>query len=158
MPKRLRSVGLEFVETAPVRLVFSRRAGSAPEALFAQLSDVPSWPEWFGGVSEARPLAGGERRVIGLRGGARFLETVVTEPPARYSYRIDETNVPGVRAMWEDWRLDPDGDGTLVTYTMALDGHPVCRAVVRLLGPGLGRTFRAAVRSLDERIAAAPGA
>jgi uncharacterized protein YndB with AHSA1/START domain len=157
MPKRLRSVELEFTESAPVRLVFRQEARAAPEALFAALSEVDSWPQWYGGVTGARLLEGGGQRVIHLRGGTRFLETIITTPPTRYSYRIEETNAPGVRAMLEDWRLTPTGTGTLVTYTLALDGHPVCRAVVRLLGPGLRRAFRDAVRTLDGRLAAGHG-
>ncbi|AXK32027.1 SRPBCC family protein [Streptomyces armeniacus] len=154
MPNRLRSVELEFAETAPVRLVFREEARASPEALFDALSEVDTWPEWYPGVTGARPLEGGEQRMIHLRGGGRFLETVITSRPERYSYRSDETNAPGVRALLEDWRLEPSGTGTRVQYTFALDGTAPCRAVARLLGPGLRRAFRGAVRTLDGRLAA----
>lgn len=157
MPKRLRTVDLDFAESAPVRLVFHQEARASPEALFAALSEVDSWPEWYGGVTKARLLEGGEQRVVHLRGGTRFLETIIATPPARYSYRIEETNAPGVRAMLEDWRLEPSGTGTRVQYTLALDGTALCRAVVRMLGPALRRAFRDAVRTLDGRLTADGG-
>ncbi|MCT2591343.1 SRPBCC family protein [Streptomyces sp. N2-109] len=156
MSKQLRPVALDFLDSAPVRLVFVQRAAAAPEAVFAALREVDSWPRWYSAVTKARPLDAGARRVIHLRGGTRFLETVIAaEEPERYAYRVDATNAPGVRAILEDWRLTPSGSGTVVRYTMAVDGTAPARTGLRLLGPGLERAFRAAVRKLDRRLAAA---
>lgn len=38
MAHRLRSVGLDWAETAPVRLVFTAEASAAPEAVFRALA------------------------------------------------------------------------------------------------------------------------
>ncbi|MEU4035537.1 SRPBCC family protein [Streptomyces collinus] len=153
MAHRLRPEGLDFVGTAPVRLVFTREIAAAPDAVFRALAeDVPGWPEWFSAVSSARPTAGG--REVRLRGGTRFEESVlVAKAPEVYAYRVDVTNTPGARAWIEEWRLAPAGTGTRVRMTFALDGTAVFRLVSRLVRPGVGRAFRDAVTTLDRRLA-----
>lgn len=156
MAHRLRTVGLDFVETAPVRLVFAREMSAAPEAVFRALAeDVPGWADWYSAISRARPLDGGARRDVRLKGGTRFEETVIAaKEPEVYAYRVDVTNAPGMRALVEEWRLLPAGTGTRVQWTFAADGTAAFRLVLRAARTGLGRAFRDAVFSLDRRIAA----
>jgi uncharacterized protein YndB with AHSA1/START domain len=150
-------VGLDFVPSAPVRLVFARVVSTSPEAVFRALAeDVAGWPEWFSAVTLARPTEGGARRQIRLKGGTRFQETVIAAEPAEvYTYRVDETNAPGVRALVEEWRLTPHGTGTRVQWTFAADGTAPFRFALKLGRPGLGRAFRDAVVKLDRRLASA---
>ncbi|MEV6586994.1 SRPBCC family protein [Streptomyces acidicola] len=154
MVRRLRPVGLDFVGTAPVRLVFTREMSAPPDAVFrAMAEDVPGWSEWFTGVTYALPVGDGTRREVRLKGGTRFLETIVAaEPSTVYAYRVDETNVPGVGALLEEWRLAPAGTGTRVRWSWAADGSAVFRFALRLARPGLQRAFRDAVVALDRRL------
>jgi hypothetical protein len=156
MTRQLRPVGIEFVETAPVRLDFAREVCASPTAVFRALAeDVPGWAEWFGAVTFARSLDEGSRREIRLKGGTRFLETVlVAEQAEVYAYRVDETNAPGARALVEEWRLAPAGSGTRVRWTFAADGPAAFRLALSFARPGLGRAFRDAVTSLDRRLTA----
>ncbi|GGJ07259.1 SRPBCC family protein [Streptomyces brasiliensis] len=153
MAQRLRPVGIDFVETAPVRLVFAREITAAPDTVFRALADdVPGWPEWFSAVTSARATDGGRR--IGLRGGTRFEETVIeAKAPVLYAYRVDVTNVPCARAWIEEWRLTPSGTGTRVRMTFALDGTPAFRTAARLARAGLGRSVEGAIGALDRRLA-----
>ncbi|MGI5192332.1 SRPBCC family protein [Streptomyces sp. CA-288835] len=157
MARQLRPVGLDFVQSAPVRLVFARVVSAPPEAVFRALAeDVAGWPEWFSAVTLARPTEDGKGRQIRLKGGTRFQETVLAAEPAEvYAYRVDETNAPGVRALVEEWRLTPHGTGTRVQWTFAADGTAAFRFAVKLGRPGLGRAFRDAVVKLDRRLASA---
>ncbi|WP_033318560.1 SRPBCC family protein [Streptomyces yerevanensis] len=158
MARQLRPVGLDFVQAAPVRLVFARVVSAPPEAVFRALAeDVAGWPEWFSAVTLARPTEGGAGRQIRLKGGTRFQETVLAAEPAEvYTYRVDETNAPGVRALVEEWRLTPHGTGTRVQWTFAADGTAAFHFAVKLGRPGLGRAFRDAVVKLDRRLASTP--
>ncbi|MDO0930893.1 SRPBCC family protein [Streptomyces sp. DG2A-72] len=155
MARRLRPVGLDFVGSAPVRLVFAREISAPPEAVFAALAeDVPGWVDWFSAVTLARPTGDGAGREIRLRGGTRFQETIIAaKGPEVYAYRVDETNAPGARALVEEWRLKPAGTGTRVQWTFAADGTALFRMVLRLARTGLGRAFRDAVTALDRRLA-----
>ncbi|MET8680287.1 SRPBCC family protein [Streptomyces sp. NPDC004647] len=162
MARRLRPVELDFVVSAPVRLVFSADVSAAPEVVHRALAeDVENWPRWFRAVTAARPTGGGTGREVRLSGGTRFRETILAaESPERYAYRVDETNAPGLKALLEEWRLSPAGTGTRVQWTFAADGPAPLRLALRILRPGLGRAFRDAVRALDERLSegAGPGA
>ncbi|MER7462222.1 SRPBCC family protein [Streptomyces sp. NPDC097981] len=156
MVRRLRPVGLDFTEDAPIRLVFTARTAAAPEAVYRALAeDVEGWPRWFGAVTLARPTHGGAGREVRLVGGTRFQETVMAaDPEQRYAYRVDETNLPGVRALLEEWRLSPaaPGSGTLVRWTFAADGPALFRFALAGARPGMGLSFRSAVRALDARL------
>ncbi|MEV6315247.1 SRPBCC family protein [Streptomyces sp. NPDC051776] len=155
MAHPLRAVTLDFVDSAPLRLVFTTEAVSPPEAVFRGLADIPGWPDWFDAVAYARPTDDGAGREIRLKGGVRFLETIMAEDRAeRYAYRIDRSNAPGLHALLEEWRLSPSGTGTRVRYTFAVDGTAVLRTALRLGRPGLGHAFRRAVRALDRRLQA----
>ncbi|MEU4951829.1 SRPBCC family protein [Streptomyces lavendulae] len=158
MTRRLRPVGLGFAEDAPTRLVFTARASAAPDAVYRALAEeVTGWPSWFRAVTLARPTRGGGGREVRLMGGVRFQETVMAaDPGLRYAYRVDETNVPGVRALLEEWLLTPadHSPGTLVRWTFAADGPPAFRLALTAARPGLGHSFRTAVRTLDARLAA----
>ncbi|MFE7357297.1 SRPBCC family protein [Streptomyces sp. NPDC057543] len=156
MPRRLRSVGLDFVETAALRLVFATEVSAPPEAVYRALADdVAGWPSWFTSVTAARPIEEGAGREIRLRGGTVLRESILAaEPGARYAYRVDESNAPGPKALVEEWRLTPAGTGTRVRWTLAADGRAPFRFALRLARPGMGRAFQNAVRNLDRRLAA----
>ncbi|WP_406165657.1 SRPBCC family protein [Streptomyces sp. NBC_00996] len=158
MARRLRPVGADFVENAPLRLVFARVVTAPPEAVFRSLAeDVSGWSEWFSAVTLARPTQDGAGREVRLRGGTRFEETVlVARAFELYAYRVDVTNAPGARALVEEWRLTPDGTGTRVQWTFAADGTALFRAALTLGRAGLGRAFRDAVTALDRRLASTP--
>ncbi|MFI7500922.1 SRPBCC family protein [Streptomyces sp. NPDC049687] len=154
MVRRLRAEGLDFVGTAPVRMVFAREVSVSPERVFQALAaDVSGWAEWFPAVRSAEPLDGGAGRDIRLLGGTRFRETVLAaKDPELYAYRVDVTNAPLVRALVEEWRLVPAGAGTQVRWTFAADGPGPVRGALRLARPGLGRSFRDAVSRLERRL------
>ncbi|MGR4879742.1 SRPBCC family protein [Streptomyces sp. LARHCF249] len=156
MARRLRPVGLDFIEDAPVRLAFAAEATAPPEAVYQALAaEVVAWPRWFRAVTLARPTHGGAGREVRLVGGVRFQETIMAaDPEQRYAYRVDETNAPGVRALLEEWRLTPAGSGTRVRWTFAADGPAPFRLALTAARPGLGHSFRTAVRSLDGLLAA----
>ncbi|RPE37997.1 polyketide cyclase/dehydrase/lipid transport protein [Streptomyces sp. Ag109_O5-1] len=154
MTRRLRPVGLDFVETAPVRLVFAQEMSAPPERVFHALNDdVPGWAEWFAAVTHAESVDDGAGRAIRLKGGGRFRETIIAAKEAEvYAYRVDLTNAPGAHAIAEEWRLVPSGSGTRVQWTFAVDGTAPFRLAVRVARAGLGRAFRGAVTELDRRL------
>ncbi|WP_137990930.1 SRPBCC family protein [Streptomyces vilmorinianum] len=154
MAHRLRPVELDFVTSAPVRLAFTADMAAPPSAVFRSLAvELGSMPAWFTAVTSATPTGDGAGRAVRLRGGVAFQETVlVRDPDTRYAYRIDETNAPGVRAMLEEWVLSPVGTGTRVRWTMAVDGAGPCLLAMRLARPGVGKSFRDAMRRLDRRL------
>ncbi|MEV0915646.1 SRPBCC family protein [Streptomyces sp. NPDC049967] len=159
MARRLRSVDLDFVEAAPLRLVFAAEVAAPPEAVYRALADdVEGWPSWFTQLTSARPIDAGAGREVRLRGGIRFRETIVAaEPGSRYAYRIDDSNAPGLQALVEEWLLTPAGTGTRVQWTFAADGAALFRFTMRRARPAVGRSFRDAVRNLGRRLSGPAG-
>lgn len=154
MARRLRPVGLDFVDTAPLRLVFTVEIAAAPEAVFPALAeDVPGWAEWFSAVERAWPTDGGAGREVRLRGGVRLKETILlAKEPELYVYRVDATTAPGLRALAEEWRLTPTATGTRVRWTFAADAPAPLRLTLRLARAGTGRAFRDAMTALERRL------
>ncbi|MDT9687446.1 SRPBCC family protein [Streptomyces sp. P9(2023)] len=154
MARRLRLVELDFAASAPVRLVFTAELAAPPSAVFRSIAvELGSMPSWFTAVTSAAPTGDGAGRTVRLRGGVVFQETILAhDPDTRYAYRIDETNAPGIGAMVEDWTLSPAGSGTRVRWTMAVDGAAPCLLAMRLARPGVGKSFRDAMRRLDRRL------
>ncbi|GAA1888802.1 SRPBCC family protein [Streptantibioticus ferralitis] len=153
MARRLRPVGLDFITSAQVRQVFAAGIAAEPPAVYQALAaDTEGWTAWYRAVVSARPTDGG--REIGLMGGVRFTETVLAaEQDERYVYRVDETNVPGVDALAEEWRITPlSSGGTRVQWTFAADAPASVRVLLRYARPGLGHAFRDAVHTLDRRL------
>ncbi|MER7988703.1 SRPBCC family protein [Streptomyces noursei] len=155
MSRQLRPVELDFVESAPLRLVFTAEAAAPPPIVYAALAgDVPGWADWFTGVARAAPTRDGQGRDVLLAGGTHFDETVLaSDPGARYAYRVDSTNAPVLRALVEDWRLTPAGAGTRLRWTFAADGPAAFRWLMPMARPALARSFRDSVRALDRRLA-----
>ncbi|MEU3601748.1 SRPBCC family protein [Streptomyces sp. NPDC006798] len=157
MVRRLRSVELDFIGTAPVRPVFTAVLRASPRDVYRALAeDVPGWAEWFDAVAEAEPTRGGAGRNVRLRIGIRFDETILaTDAFTRYAYRADTTNAPGLTALAEEWLITAvPGGGSRVAWTFALDGGRAARLLTRAVAPGLRVSFRGAMRALDRRLAA----
>ncbi|WP_030147107.1 MULTISPECIES: SRPBCC family protein [unclassified Streptomyces] len=155
MAHRLRPVGLDFAEAAPIRHVSALDISAPVEAVFRALKDVPGWVDWFPQVAEARPVGDGAERYIRLMGGVRFRESIIAvKEPEVYAYRVDLTNVPGVRAIVEEWRLAPVGRGTRVRWTFATDGTAPYRLFMKPVRAAQARAFRDAVTALDRRLTA----
>ncbi|MEU1629431.1 SRPBCC family protein [Streptomyces sp. NPDC020096] len=119
------------------------------------MADTEGWTAWFRAVVSARPTDGG--REIGLMGGVRFTETVLAaEEDERYVYRVDETNLRGIEALAEEWRITPlSCGGSRIQWTVAADAPASVRVLLRYARPGLGHAFRDAVHALDRRLATA---
>ncbi|MDJ1131383.1 SRPBCC family protein [Streptomyces iconiensis] len=157
MARQLRPVELEFADTAPLRLSFTADLGVRRETVYTALAEeLETWPTWFEAVTAVTSTREGEGRRVALKGGRFFEETIMAaQPSERYAYRVDETNVPGVRALLEDWTLavSPSG-GTRVRWTMAVDGPVALRVLMRLGRAGMGGSFSGAMRGLEKRLAA----
>jgi hypothetical protein len=155
---RLRPEGLDFTITAPTRWTFSAPVAARPAAVFAALSADPStWVQWFPGLSaghydgDAPPGIGSGREVT--VGRTRYVETVIAwDAPRQWAYRVDETTVPMANALVEEWRVAPDGDGSVVSWTFAIDPRLLFRVVMPLASPVMGGLFRRAMRNLSRHL------
>ncbi|MEU8436975.1 SRPBCC family protein [Streptomyces sp. NPDC029216] len=157
MTHRLRFEDLGFLARAPVRQACTRDLHTPADLLFEQLAARPQdWPRWLGFAREcqyqgAPPFGIGTKRQLRVAGGLRFQEAVIAwDPGERFAYRIEETNVPGITAMMEEWSLTPlSQTRTRVSWTMAADGSRPVRLMMRAGRRRVDKTFGKAMRRLD---------
>ena len=151
--RTLRQESIDFVERAPRKLRFEARVGAAPEAVFDALAaDASTWAEWFPGLTAGH--TDGDKREISLN-RTTYRETIlVNERPARWVFRVDETNAPVARALVEEWRVEPDGPGSVVRWNFCIDPTPLFRLALPVAPIVMGRLFRRAMKNLALRLEA----
>jgi hypothetical protein len=75
-----------------------------------------------------------------------------------YSFYVESMNRPGMATFAEDYTVQEDGDGALLTWTIALEAKSMLSPVLRVLAPvnrrGFGLFSRAAKRYFAQHPAA----
>ncbi|HEY2427525.1 MAG TPA: SRPBCC family protein [Acidimicrobiales bacterium] len=156
---RLRPVGLEFLDEAPVRLDFEARVAADPGAVFAAISvDPGAWTQWFpgftgGGYDGEGPHGVGATRRINM-GETAYRETVLAwDVPTRWAYRMDESTDDTFSALVEDWVVVPDGEGAVVRWAFAVDPRPDLKEVLAGGRDFIGGVFAQAMANLSSLLA-----
>ncbi len=152
----MRSVELEFLTSAPMRLEFVEPVRASADAVFAAISADPSTWSWFPGLDEGRyesapPHGVGARRFVRM-GEWEYRETMLAwDPPRRWAYRVDESTGPAFAALAEDWVIEPDGDDARVRWTFAVDAAELALPPASLREV-IGPVFAEAMLGLSARL------
>lgn len=153
---RFRPVDLDFVRTAPLRIVFETTVRADRARMFRAVGvDAAGWKDWYPGFSRGRydgEPGVGARRVIRYR-GVTFDETILAfDEPSRWTFRVDSATVPIAKSLVEEWTFDDHPDGTLARWTFCAEPGPL----LRLLGPlqrrYQQRLFERAMRNLEGQL------
>lgn len=115
--------------TMDLDLIAEQHVDGAPEAVFALALDPARFPEFFTGygpipavrsVIPHAPPAAGSTREIHNGDGSRLSERItVLDPPRRHAYTLTGLRPPFawlVRAGHADWRFEPAGTGTRISW------------------------------------------
>ena len=78
-----------------------------------------------------------------MRGGIRARERLVAWDENRwFAYRVEEINMPGIRAFMEEWTVAPVAeDRTELQWTLAFDCARPARLGLQLACNRMGRSF-----------------
>ncbi len=145
---RCRSESLDFIHRARVREVNTVDIDAPPEAVFSVLKDPDSWPRWFKAIDKVTwtsPLPLAEKATRTVRLGPLSVDEYffLWEENQRYAFCFTKTNLPFVKALVEDYRLEPLANGrTRFTYTVAYDPGRLFGLTGPLGKAFLARTFR----------------
>jgi hypothetical protein len=127
---------------APHAYRYPARFAAPPERVWESLVSDESVKAWGLGVrslrwTSPRPFGVGTTREVVLPLGVMSLreEFFRWDEGRGYSFYVREANRPGLRRFAENYELVPDGDGTLFTWTIALDPTPRLAPVLKLLAP-----------------------
>ena len=153
---KLRDVGIEFLDAAPVRWDFEAEVAAPREAVFGAIAERADWP-WFPGLTGERydgpqPYGVGTRRHIRMAGVAYHETIVAWSAPSRWAFRVDECSVPMGRALVEEWSFTESGAGTTVRWSFALDPTPVFGAMKALAPTVMRALFQRAMRNLERQL------
>lgn len=141
---RCRAENISFLDRAKIKEVNFVEIDATPEQIFTVLKDPDSWPSWFKAIDKvtwtsAYPLAEGATRTVRLGPLSVDEYFFLWEENARYAFCFTRTNLPFVKALVEDYRLEALANGkTRFTYTVAYDPG----RLFGLTGP-IGRAFLA---------------
>jgi hypothetical protein len=159
MAKNLNPVGLDFLANAPYRVVAELRVGHSIAAVFEAIAERPEdWGRWYPGFGDggrySTPQPPGVGTIREMRvGGLPVTETLIAwDEPTRWAFFINRATMPGIRALAEDYQLAPDGDATVLTWTLALDLAPAAKPLGLILGPATKALGRRAFGNLDRRL------
>jgi Polyketide cyclase / dehydrase and lipid transport len=85
-----------------------------------------------------------------LRGGIRARERLLAwDENRRFAYRVEEVNMPGIRAFVEEWTVAPVAqDRTELRWTLACDCAGPAGLMLRAASNRIGHMFSAGTRKM----------
>jgi hypothetical protein len=138
----------DFLASAPHIFRYQKRFAAPPERVWESLASDESVAAWGRSVTEVRwtaprPFVVGATREVALAGGVirmheRFFRW---DEGSGYSFGGYEATVPGLRRFAEDYRVQPDGDGTLFDWTVAMEPIPALALPFKVISPGVKAAF-----------------
>lgn len=129
----------------------SRHIDAAPADVWPFVDDVARWKDWFTEAESGEVLSGsGMGRMQRMRGHARGkateIDSVVTayQPPSLLRWHHEQERVDGkpgpvvfARDAVAEVSIQPDGDGSQVTYRLSADpGNPLYWFLLGFLARG----------------------
>jgi hypothetical protein len=157
MPKfSCEEVGIDFLETAPYKIVTETTMEASCKEVFEILGDETLWPEWFDEMQKVTwttplPRAVGTQRVVELTSVRALEHFVVWEDDRRFAFRFVETNRPLFGAFMEDYLLEERGEDRCVLVWKAA-WKPTL--VTKLAAPIVQRQLRAMFERASRDLAA----
>ena len=138
----------------------SERIDAPAERVYDLVTDLPRMGEWSPENTGGKWLDGatgglGHEREVALRALGRFRERFIAwEPPHRFAFTIIATTSPMIHQLGEDYRLEPEGAGTQLRWTMGSSPRGVGKLATPLLRPLLRSILGRAARNLDRQLTA----
>jgi hypothetical protein len=138
----LRAADDAFFTDAPIVHRFPVRLPVPPERVWESIASDRSMWDWGLGVkrltwTSPRPFGVGTTREVVLPFGAMTVREQFFrwDEGKGYSFYVAETNRPVVERFAEDYAIEPDGNGSVFTWTIALEPKRALRPVMRVAGP-----------------------
>lgn len=159
MDWKLREVGPDFFDKADYRCVATATLRSTPDDVFYALAHDPSgWGGWNPGFSDKGryttppPHGSGSVREVTMA-GIRYTDTILAwDEPKYWAFCVSRAGAPFARALAEEYRITPDGDGSIVQWTIAMEPRLVLLPMQPLMDAFLPRYFARAMRNLDRTL------
>ena len=148
----------EWIDSAPIVVDESIVIQAPPSAVWAEIIDHESWPEWFVALDRVEPGptstgVGGTRRVIAKR--LPIDEEFTTwDADKHFAFGVTATKLPILAAMAESVRLEPldDGAACKVDYRQGLQGRTGFGWLMKLIWSRAAKDLPIALTALKARV------
>jgi len=152
-------VGLDFIERAAVVAVVDVHVDASPAQVWRVLNETERWTEWFEGMKECRVTSASWDGV----GSTRYVKVgplgvderiVVWEPDTKWGFTVEKLSVTGwiAKRMLEVVDIEPDGTGSKLTYTGALDPVPWLKPMRSMLKKQLTTAWQTSLPKIDTQV------
>ncbi|WP_040495080.1 SRPBCC family protein [Ilumatobacter nonamiensis] len=148
----------EWIDSAPIVVEESIGIDAPPEAVWAEITDHASWPEWFEALDQVEPGStatgvGGTRRVTAQRLPLDE-EFTVWDENEHFAFAITESKLPILGALAESVRLESvdDGASCRVTYRQGVQGRTGFGWAMKLLWSRAAAGLPPALEALKTRV------
>ena len=141
----LEPAGADLFDTAPMIYRFPMRVAASPRRVWESLISDNSLGDWGKAVQSVTwttpwPFGvGTEREVVLPRGivktHERFFRWDDSPGILGYSFYAYEATVPVMQRFAENYVVEPDGDGALLTWTVAIEPKPRFALPMRAFSP-----------------------
>jgi uncharacterized protein YndB with AHSA1/START domain len=137
----------DFLTSAPHVFRYQKRYAAPPAKVWESLVSDESLAAWGPAINDVtwtspRPFGVGTTREVTTPGGGKMRERYFRWEEGRsHSFYAYECGVPVFRRLAEDYLVEPDGEGTLFTWVMAIEPKPTLKLPFNVLAPVLKAAF-----------------
>jgi hypothetical protein len=152
--RTLEPADASIFESAPLIYRYPVKLAVSPDRVWESIASDRSLADWGMGVKSLkwttpRPFGVGTTREVVLPLSAMTVREHFFrwDEGKGYSFFVAAANRPGLRSFAENYEIEPDGDGTLFTWTIALEPAGRLAPVMKALGPVNKAAFGQVVRA-----------
>ena len=151
-------IGPEWIENAPIIVEQRVDIAAPPSAVWTHIARHEAWPEWFTELDSVERIGSGDvagnGRMVKIKMLTLVEEFTVWEPDRHFAFAVVKSPFPFLARMAEEVVLEPNSDGTTVTYRQGLEGRKYLGGLMKTIWkPAPGQVKRALSR-LAERATA----
>ena len=163
MPKQrsYRQVGLDYLDTAPVRAAVRQSLPVSAETVFAAFEEPDFWTSWIGPIDEVvwtspKPYGVGTTRDVVGRGARISEEFIAWQPPRRIAFFFTEGENPLFAALAEEYTLEPRGERCELVWRYAFECPERLRYLQPVVAFGFRQFSRRALKTMAAHLAEHP--
>ena len=161
--RALEPANASIFETAPLIYRYPVKLAVPPERVWESIASDRSLADWGLGVksltwTSSRPFGVGTTREVVLPMGTMTVREHFFrwDEGKGYSFYVYEANRPGIKRFAEDYVIEPDGSGSVFTWTIAIEPYPRMVPLMKLLGPVNKQAFGQVARNAKSYFAKNP--
>jgi hypothetical protein len=137
----------DFFGSAPHVFTYQKRFAAPPATVWEQLTSDDSIAAWGPLTKDVnwttpRPFGVGTTREVVAAGGAVMRERFfIWNEGSRHAFWAYESSLPFFTRFAEDYVVEPDGDATLFTWTLAMEPKGALTLPLKFLAPAVKAAF-----------------